>query len=170
MMRRGKHEYHSPILIAVRELLPVTTRMAESICAEVAQNNPSYRSRSGSLNDPQVRVSSIRDVEMFQIYLCLSVLEGNLAAIQQELFPLCIMLYPPLQVRWFLVRQMLELLEQRLKEGVTAESYAVFAPALQTFQDMFSEAVLPEDDPIWSSHPDAIRFVDRAQELLHKYQ
>lgn len=166
----GRHDYNSPILVAVRELLPVSTRLAESICTEVAQNNPNYRSRGGPLNDPRVRISSIRDVEMFQIYLCLSVLEGNVAAIQQELFPLCIMLYPPLQVRWFLVRQMLELLESRLKEGVAADSYEVFAPALQTFQNMFSEDVLPEDDPIWASHPDAIRFVDRAQELLHKYQ
>ncbi|MCG8362072.1 MAG: hypothetical protein MJA27_01915 [Pseudanabaenales cyanobacterium] len=166
----AKHDYHSPILVAVRELLPVTTRLAESICTEVAQNNPNYQCRSGSLNDPRIRISSIRDVEMFQIYLCLSVLEGNVTAIQQELFPLCIMLYPPLQVRWFLVRQMLNQLELRLKQGLAADSYRVFAPALQTFQSMFSEDVLSEDDPIWASHPDAVRFVDRAQELLHRFQ
>lgn len=166
----AQHDYNSSLLVAVRELLPATTRLAESICTEVAQNNPNYRCRTGSLNHPQVRISSIRDVEMFQIYLCLSVLERNVTAIQQELFPLCVMLYPPLLVRWNLVRQMLDRLEWRLKEGLTAESYKVFAPALQTFHNMFSQDVLPEDDPIWASHPDSIRFIESAQELLHKFQ
>ena len=166
----AKHDYNSPHLVAVRELLPATTRLAESLCTEVAQNNPNYRCLSGSLNDPQVRISSIRDVEMFQIYLCLSVLEGNVTAIQQELFPLCVMLYPPLQVRWDLVRQMLNQLEWRLQQGMTADSYQILGPTLQIFKNMFSQDVLPENDPIWASHPDSVRFIDSAQELLHKYQ
>ncbi|MCF2970601.1 hypothetical protein L1047_05255 [Synechococcus sp. Nb3U1] len=158
----------SPPLAAVQELLPVITQVAESICGEVAQRFSDYRSESGLLTDVEVRISSIRDVEMFQVYLGLCTLEGSVAAVQQELFPLCVMLYPALKVSWNLVRQMLELLDESLHFHLTPPSYDLVLPYLRAIQDMFSLEVFPEDDPIWSHHPDVVRFMGAARDLLQE--
>lgn len=158
----------SPPLAAVQELLPITTQVAESICGEVAQRFSDYRTESGLLTDVEVRISSIRDVEMFQVYLGLCALEGNVAAVQQELFPLCVMLYPALKVSWDLVRQMLQLLDESLHFHLTPPSYELILPYLRAIQDMFSLEVFPEEDPIWSHHPDVVRFMGAARELLQE--
>ena len=161
-------DHFSAPLAAIQELLPLVTSVAESICAEVAQRFPDYHCESGPLTDLNVRISSIRDVEMFQVYLGLCALEGSMAAIQQELFPLCVMLYPPLKVSWELVRQMLKLLDKVLRSGLSQASYAVLLPYLQTVQGMFSLEVFPENDPIWSHYPDVMRFMETAQNLLQE--
>jgi hypothetical protein len=161
-----QHAIESPQLKAVQQLLPVSTAIAQTIVTRVAALNPNYQCYSGALESPEVRVSSIRDVEMFQIYLCLCVLEGNIASVQQELFPLCVMLYPPLRVNWQLVQQLLLGLHHEVKNCLTPEGYATFHPYIKAFQEMFSEAVFPENDPIWSQHPDAIRFMDMARDVL----
>ncbi len=162
----AKHDYNSPALVAVRQLLPITTKVAESICADVSQQNSQYQCYSGSLSNLDVRISSIRDVEMFQVYLCLSLLEGNMTAVQQELFPLCVMLYPPLKVSWQLVRQMLTLMEQETQNRMPPEYYQALSEPIKLVQDMFAPDVLSDDDPVWSSHPDSVRFLDTARSLL----
>ncbi|MFS8909117.1 hypothetical protein [Synechococcus sp. OH2] len=158
----------SASLLAVQELLPIVTSVAEFICAEVAQRFPDYRCESGPLTDLEVRISSIRDVEMFQVYLGLCALEGSVAAVQQELFPLCVMLYPPLKVEWKLVRQMLELLDKALHSRLSPASYTFLLPYLQAVQGMFSLEVFPESDPIWSHHPDVLCYMGTAQKLLQE--
>jgi hypothetical protein len=155
-------------LVAIQELLPIVTSVAEFICAEVAERFSGYCCESGPLTDLGVRASSIRDVEMFQVYLGLCALEGSLASVQQELFPLCVTLYPPLKVGWELVRQMLELLDKSLQSRLTPASYAVLLPYLKAVQGMFSLEVFPENDPIWSYHPDVVRFLEPARQLLQE--
>ncbi|MEO1145601.1 MAG: hypothetical protein AAFY26_08385 [Cyanobacteria bacterium J06638_22] len=140
--------YQAQALVATRELLPLSTQIAEFICAQVAESNPTYRCNSGRLNAPEVRTSSIRDIEMFQIYLCLCVLENNIASIQQELFPLCVMLYPPLNVRWSLVRQLVTGLTHELQTRLTPASFSVFIPYLHSLHGLFSEEVFPETETI----------------------
>jgi hypothetical protein len=155
-------------LAAIQELLPITTKVAESICGEVAQRFSGYRCESGLLTDVEVRISSIRDVEMFQVYLGLCALEGSVAAVQQELFPLCVMHNPALKESWELVRQMLELLDEGLHFHLTLPSYDGVLPYLRAMQDMFSLEIFPEDDPIWSHHPDVVRFMGTARDLLQE--
>lgn len=163
----AQHALNAPPLKAVQQLLPLSTQIAEFICMEVAEQRDSYRSHSGRLSDPKVKVSSIRDAEMFQTYLCLCVLETSITAVQQELFPLCVMLYPPLQVRWELVRQLISLLQREMQSRLTLENYTVFEPYLKVFNDIFSEDVLPEANPFWDHHPDTLRFMNMANTILH---
>lgn len=92
--------------------------------------------------DSSVRVSSLRDVEMFQVYLWVCVLEGDIEALQQELFPLCLMLYPTLNVSWELVRQMLHLMGQRIHAELSAQQAATLQPYIQALWVMFSPQVL----------------------------
>ncbi|WP_156800380.1 hypothetical protein [Thalassoporum mexicanum] len=70
----AKHEFDSPQLKAVRSLLPISSEIALQICDRVGESYPTYQCHTGALTDPAVLISSIRDVEMFQTYLCLCVL------------------------------------------------------------------------------------------------
>lgn len=137
----GNQPWDSAILHAVQQLLPVSTSIAEMIADQVAAINPGYQCYTGSLDHPDVRISSIRDIEMFQIYLCLCVLEGNITAVQEELFPLCVMLYPPLKVHWNLVQQLIFFLHQEVRKRLPFDDYQVFAPSLKMLGEMFSDDI-----------------------------
>ena len=135
-------DFEDPILTTVRQVLPLSTPIAHQICEQVAQEFPQHQCHSGTLSDPQVRISSVRDVEMFQVYLGLCALEGSIGALQQELFPLCVMLYPPLGVSWQLIRRLLSLLEHHYGQRLSQESLAQLQPYWTDLAEMFSVQVL----------------------------
>ncbi|MBD2099696.1 hypothetical protein [Leptolyngbya sp. FACHB-261] len=138
----ARHDYNSPALLAVRALLPLSSSVASQVFAGVRRKYPLYRSYSGSLRDMAVGASSLRDIEMFLVYLCLCVLEQDTRSIQQELFPLCVMLYPALQVDWELVQEMLWQIVQQLSESLTSQQIDVFSPYLKLLTQLFSIDVL----------------------------
>ncbi len=137
----ANHDEHSPVLIAVQKLLPISTRIAHAVYDRVSRQHPSYHSYSGALTQEIVKISSIRDVEMFQVYLCLCVLEASIGSVQQELFPLCVMLYPRLQVSWTLVQEMLQGIFWEMHGQLPLEYVAIFLPYLRTLSEMFSQSV-----------------------------
>ncbi|MGQ9869970.1 hypothetical protein [Leptodesmis sp.] len=106
------------------------------------QDVGNYQSFSGFLSSSAVQVSSIRDVEMFEIYLCVCTLENSIAAFQEELFLLCVMLYPPLKVKWWLVRSLVELLEQAMNQCLEPHQVELFQPYLDSMQQLFTIEVL----------------------------
>lgn len=138
----AKYDSDSPQLAIVQQLLPLSSDIAHKICDRVLKLYPNYRCASGLLSSPMLQISSIRDVEMFQVYLWVCILEGTIAVIQQELFPLCLMLYPTLKVSWELVRQMLFLLGKEIQSHLGIEQLAMFQPYFQALWEMFSPEVL----------------------------
>ncbi len=140
----ANYDYHDPRLEAVRLALPATTRIARNIVNQVITLCPDYVSYTGPLNDATVRTSSLRDVEMFQIYLWTCVLENNISAIAQELFPLCVMLYPTLKVNWGLVRLMVNLLDQELSACVGSINVQYYEPHYSAMLKMFSPTIFPD--------------------------
>jgi hypothetical protein len=133
----ASHSPESPALLAVQHLLPVSSKIAHAICNQVCRVFPGYTSYSGSLNLPVVKTASVRDVEMFQVYLCLCVLENSIRSVQQELFPLCVMLYPRLNVRWKLVQEMLMTLGWEMHDRLAPNHVTVFLPYLKALTEMF---------------------------------
>jgi hypothetical protein len=137
----GNHDLQSPVLQTIQQLLPVSTEIARRVVTQILGLYPSYVCRTGLLSHPSVQISSIRDVEMFQTYLWVCLLEGNVEAIQQELFPLCVMLYPKLKVRWELIRHMLHLLGNEIDTYLQPEAASYYKPYYQLLWDMFSPTV-----------------------------
>ena len=137
----GNHDRNSKALIAVQHLLQNTTQIASIVYDRVSSQHQGYRSSSGYLSDTMVKLSSIRDVEIFQSYLCLCALEGGIRPAQQELFPLCVMLYPRLHVSWKLVQDMLLVLLWEIHDRLPPEDVMVFLPYLRTLTEMFSDEV-----------------------------
>ncbi|MGB7894070.1 MAG: hypothetical protein WCF82_19500 [Microcoleus sp.] len=128
-------------LLAVQHLLQHTTQIASAVYDRASAQHQGYRSSSGYLNDREVKISGIRDVEIFQSYLCWCVLEGSIHPVQQELFPICVMLYPKLHVSWELVQDMLLILFWEICERLPAEDLTVFVPYLRTLTELFSRDV-----------------------------
>ncbi len=136
------HDYNSPLMSAVQILLVNSTHIANNIRQKIIDLFPNYQTMSGFLDDPIVKISSTRDVEMFQVYLWVCALEGNLAAVQEELFPLCVMLYPTLKVEWELIRQMLYLLRHEIFDRLNPQQANTLMPYFEGLSQMFSSTVL----------------------------
>jgi hypothetical protein len=140
----ANHPFDSPALSAVQHLLPVSSKIAVSVCNQICRLHPTYSTYSGLLSNPTVKTASIRDVEMFQVYLCLCVLEDDIRSVQQELFPLCVMLYPRLKVSWRLVQDMLKTMGWDMHDRLSANDMAIFLPYLRTLTEMFSSDVFKD--------------------------
>jgi hypothetical protein len=137
----AEHDLDSEALRAVQRLLTVSSKIARKVCKRVRNRHPGYRSYSGRLDSAGGRISSIRDVEMFQIYLCLCLLEGNVRSVQEQLFPLCVMIYPRLNVSWELVQEMLEAMGWEMHKRLMPGDMMQFLPYLRTLSHMFSREV-----------------------------
>jgi hypothetical protein len=137
----ANHDPKSISLKAVQHLLSCTTPIAHSVYDRVSAQHLGYRSSTGELTNEMVKMSSIRDVEIFQSYLCLCALEGSIRPIQEELFPISVMLYPRLHVSWKLVQDMLLVLFWEIHDRLPSEDLMVFLPYLRTLTEMFSDEV-----------------------------
>ncbi|HBE16678.1 MAG TPA: hypothetical protein DEG17_26480 [Cyanobacteria bacterium UBA11149] len=135
-----KHEINSPALGIVQQLLPVSLDIAKEVHRQAVRLNPNHRSLRGTLDAPDVRASSIRDVEMFQGYLWLCVLEGNTSSVEQELLPLCKMVFPSINVTWELVEQLLPLLVAEIQLRVKPEQMNLVQPYTEAMEKLFSVA------------------------------
>ncbi len=132
---------NSRALLAVQHLWQHTTEIASAVYERASLQHQGYRSSNGYLSDREIKISGIRDVEIFQSYLCWCVLEGSIRPVQQELFPICVMLYPKLHVSWELVQDMLLILFWEICDRLPAEDLTVFVPYLRTVTEMFSSDV-----------------------------
>jgi Phycobilisome protein len=139
----AKHPPDSIALQSVRLLMSKMTDIAERVVDRVNQLYPRYRCYSGPLNSERIRTSSIRDVEMFQVYMWVCLLEGNLHALETELFPLCVMIYPRLNVSWELVSQMTHLLRKEIGACLSPEQAHYCEPFYEILRRMFSAEVFP---------------------------
>jgi Phycobilisome protein len=126
-------------LRAVRCLLPLTSKIARRVVQRIAHRHSQYQTYSGHLTARQVQASSLRDVEMFLLYLGLSSLQGNTEIVEQRLFPICNLLYPPLHVTWDLVQEMLEEIAWELHHRLLPDDMMQFLPHLRTFMTIFSQ-------------------------------
>jgi hypothetical protein len=138
------YDYESKELQLVRHLLPMSTEISIKICNRIIQLYPNYATYSGLLSNPIVKTASIRDTEMFQVYLWVCMLEKSIDSIQQELFPICLMLYPTLNVNWELVWQMINLLGNEIRDRLGEDERKVFVPYFRVLWEMFSPEVFPE--------------------------
>ena len=81
-------------------MLPACHDIAKTVYRRAVKLYASHQSRRGKLSHPGVMASAIRDLEMMQGYLWLCVLENNFIAVEQELIPLCVLVFPSVQVTW----------------------------------------------------------------------
>lgn len=133
----NRHDIGSPSLSIVEQLLPVSRDIAVKVYHQAVDLYPNHHSRRGKLNHPGVMTSTLRDLEMLQVYLWLSLLEENMTAVENELIPLCIMVFPSVEVTWNLVKQMVKLLMEEILVRVQPERKSILLPYTQTMEQIF---------------------------------
>lgn len=138
----ASHELNSPKLMVVEQLLPQSYAIAADVYGRAMRLYPNSSSLRGNLSHPGIRASTIRDLQMFQSYLWLSILEGNLDSVEQALLPLCVMVFPSVGVTWRLVGQMLKLLSEEVISRVEPQSKGLVLPYTQAMQQLFANLEL----------------------------
>ncbi|PSB60498.1 hypothetical protein C7B61_17355, partial [filamentous cyanobacterium CCP1] len=131
------HLTNSPMFALVEALLPRCHEIAERTYYRAVQDYPNHRSRQGELNHPVVARSTLRDLIMVQGYLWLSLLEENLSPIEQELLPLCVMVFPSVGVKWELVQHMLHLLIEETIAQVSTAQKQLLLPYARSLKELF---------------------------------
>lgn len=136
----AKYLTNSPTFTVVETLLPLCSDISEAVHRQAVQRYPNYHSRRGKLINPEVASSTIRDLTMFQGYLILSLLEDDMTVVEQELLPLCLMVFPSIRVQWELAQQVLALLMNDILSRVKPRQRELLLPYTQSFQLLFANA------------------------------
>jgi hypothetical protein len=112
----------------VQQMLPLSQTIADRVYQQAVLDFPHHISRQGRIQTAAVQASSTRDLSMFQAYIWLSVLEGNVSVVEQELLPLCLLVFPALDVRWFFVEQGVEWILEAVGQRLNPEQKRIFDP------------------------------------------
>lgn len=125
-------------LLLARQWIAVMDEIAQLTyeigCRELLE----FRSTRGGLEHPQVSASVKRDMMMFQGYLLLCFLEGNMDAIQNHLLPLCVMVFPAVGVSWVWVDRMLRMLVSQIKVRFFPAQWGLLAPYADHLLEIFA--------------------------------
>lgn len=131
-------------LRVVTQLLPKSHEIAHRVLAQAIRQHPKHSSRRGTLMQSMVRSSTLRDLHMVQGYLYLCVLEDSMSAIEQELLPLCLIVFPNIEVAWELVESMLRSLEQELFAQLDPTQVWLLSPYTGAMRELFADAATAE--------------------------
>jgi Phycobilisome protein len=140
----ARYSVDSPIFLMVEQLLAASQEISETVYQRAVQLFPHYQSRQGTLTHPQIAASSIRDLNMFQGYLWLCVLERDMAAIEQTLLPLCITVFPHLGVPWTFIMQGMRLLVDTIFSKLTVEQVPIVRPYTHALKLIFAAPLYDE--------------------------
>ncbi|ARV60227.1 hypothetical protein BZZ01_17745 [Nostocales cyanobacterium HT-58-2] len=134
------YELGSLALTVVQQMIPAAEEIAQTVHRRLVQLFPNYYSRSGLLTDSDVAHSSIRDMNMFQAYLWLCVLEQSLAPVEEELINLCVMVFGSIGVKWELAEKSIQLLVVEVLDRSMPEYKSILLPYIQGIQQIFFKA------------------------------
>jgi hypothetical protein len=134
-----KHDLGSPALTIVEQMFSVASEIGSTVYCQLLQLFPDHRSVRGGLSDPDVAHSCLRDLDMFQAYLWLSLLEESLRPIEQELVPLFVMVMPSVRVEWEMIDKGKRLLVEQIEAHVQPEHKPVLLNYTQGMEEAFFE-------------------------------
>ena len=142
----ASHPLSSPAFTLVEQMLPQSQEIAETVYLRLAHCHSHHRSRRGGLSHPGIRHSTIRDLEMFQAYLWLCVLEGSLVPVEQELVELCVMVMTGVGVSWELIQQFIQVLFDEVLDRVSSEQKCLLLPYTQEMLKAFKKEQVRFED------------------------
>ncbi|MBD2607751.1 hypothetical protein H6G81_25285 [Scytonema hofmannii FACHB-248] len=136
----AKHEVGSPALTLVEQMLPMAHEISSTVYCRLLQLFPDHHSLRGGLSKPDVAHSCLRDLDMFQAYLWLSVLEESIKPVEEELVPLCVMVMPTVGVKWEMIDKWKQLLIDEIESYVQPEEKHLLLNYTQGMEQAFFEA------------------------------
>lgn len=125
-------------VLLIEHLLPESDAIAHTVCERARQQFPQFRSRRGSWDNLQITASMMRDLNMFQGYLWLCVLQQDLTPITVRLLPLCLMVFPSVNVSWEFIEQTIRLLVEEIRSRLTLHQWSIVQPYAMGLIDIFA--------------------------------
>lgn len=110
----------SPKVSVVRRLLPQVSEISLETHRRWQHQFPDYHSHRGSLSNVGVMHSSLRDFDMFQVYLWLSFLQGDVQAVEKELLVFSADVYGKIGIPWQMTEAGIKLLVATMLEHLNA--------------------------------------------------
>lgn len=151
-------------------MFPASREIAQTVYQRLVQLLPNHRSRRGRLDSPGITHSCLRDLEMFQAYLWLCVLEGSTAPVEEELVDLCVMVMTGVDVKWEMTELWNQVLADELLARVTPSQQNILLPYTQGLQYAFLKErdrfiIAPSSSPVSSD----LKSPSRLQNLRNFY-
>ncbi|MBT9315603.1 globin family protein [Leptothoe spongobia] len=117
-----------PAVRVVERMLPIIPELSIVTYTHWQQTFPYYYARRGSLEHPEVKHSSLRDFSMFQVYLWLSFLQGNLRVVEAELAVFCRIVYGEIGIPWGMTIKGTKLLMEKVLDYLEPHELKFIAP------------------------------------------
>lgn len=133
------HFADSPPLMVVAKLMPQSHAISLEVYQQLQQKYPAYRSRRGRLVHDGVKRSTLRDFEMIQAYLHLCLLADSVESVRKTLLPLCLMVFPNVDVGWDLVESSFPILLDAIVKRLEPSEVAILLPIFDAIQSLFSQ-------------------------------
>lgn len=124
----------------VQAVLPLSQEIAQAVYHRAVRSHPGHSSRQGRIQCLGVEKSSIRDISMFQAYIWLCLLEDSTAVIEEELLPLCLLVFPSAEVDWQLVENGIEWLLEAMASHMTPVQQGILLHYGEPIKRLFTEA------------------------------
>ncbi|NEP63539.1 MAG: hypothetical protein F6K31_42690 [Symploca sp. SIO2G7] len=105
----------------VERLLENSSNISLTAYQKLSQQFSSYAINRGGLNDLKIKRSALRDFDMFQVYLWLCLLQGNLDVIENELVIFCDYVFKGMGIPWRMVTMGTRLLLEEILSRLTAD-------------------------------------------------
>jgi hypothetical protein len=135
----ASYQLDSPAFILVEKMLPLSDNIAQAVYQKLVTLLPHHRSRRGGLDNPEIAHSCLRDLQMFQSYLWLCLLEESMTPIEQELVDLCVMVMPGINVKWEMAELWNKLLADEILSRITSSQKQLLKPYTQGLQQAFEQ-------------------------------
>jgi len=135
-----RHSLSSPALNLVEKMFPLAQDISVNVIEKMLQLFPGHKSRRGLLSNPEITHSCIRDLNMFQAYLWLCLLEENMIFMEQELVPLCEVAVQSLDIKWELTQEWVALLNGEIMSRLQSEQQTMLLPYTQSMTQIFFNA------------------------------
>lgn len=133
----ASHHLSSPVFLLVEQMFPQAKEIAKTVYSRLVELLPDFRSRRGGLQDAGITHSCLRDLQMFQAYLWLCLLEESMAAIEQELVEFCVMVMTGLRVEWKMTELWNEILVEEIFARISPEQQLLLKPYTDGLQQAF---------------------------------
>ncbi|MGB5974631.1 MAG: hypothetical protein WBG38_15005 [Nodosilinea sp.] len=137
----ARYDIGDPVFRVVEQMLPQASDIALTVYTRACRTFSNYHGRRGSLKDPKVKHSSLRDLSMFQAYLWLAVLQGSLQVVEQELIALCVVVLEEIGVPWKMTAQGIEMLTDEIISRLGADQVELVKPYTDGMVRAFNNSV-----------------------------
>ncbi len=162
----ARHQLDSSAFLLVEQMFPQALEIAQAVYYRLTQLLPNHRSRRGGLDDPGIKHSCIRDLQMFQGYLWLCLLEDSMAPVEHELVDLCVMVMTGVKVKWEMTELWNKVLFEEIFSRINFAQQSMLRPYSSEMEKAFSKQhmrfqIEPEETQLHSEKQEQNQFHER---------